>query len=238
MSDHKIQPERITKPIQLLAAWLAGLLAIDSCFLFAAARMDQGSWESGALTVAAIANVPLFLLAVFLLQTKYRPELQEDMYYSTYISQKTNSRVMVTREDANLVLAQQRLERIESAVLTRQIAAPDSNQVKSVRFGINKHLSNKEAIAKRLAEEGVLGYSYFGPQTPPKELVVALSEDLSPEVARSVLQIAGELGFEKFNYFDNTVEQISEDVLLGSYGSGEFELLKQELGRHESSTTR
>ena len=87
---HSIKPERITTPIQLLGAWLVGLLSIDSCFLFAVANMDQGSWESVALTIAAIVNVPLFIGAVFLLQTKFRPELQEDSYYSSYLSQKTN----------------------------------------------------------------------------------------------------------------------------------------------------
>ena len=86
MSEQNIKPEKITKPIQLLGAWLAGLFSIDSCFLFAASNMAQGSFESYALTLAAIVNVPVFLLAVFLLQTKFRPELQEDSYYSTYLN--------------------------------------------------------------------------------------------------------------------------------------------------------
>ena len=42
MDKQKITPEKITKPIQLLGAWLAGLLAIDSSFLFAAANMPSG----------------------------------------------------------------------------------------------------------------------------------------------------------------------------------------------------
>ena len=115
MSDH-IQPDKITKPIQLLGAWLAGLLAIDSCFLIAAARMDQGSWESMALVIAAIGNVPLFLAAVFLLQTKFRPELQEDAYYSTYINQKTSAKVHVSREEIGLSQLALRLDRLETAV--------------------------------------------------------------------------------------------------------------------------
>jgi hypothetical protein len=228
MTDHKIQPERITKPIQLLGAWLAGLLAIDSCFLVAAANRPQGSWESTALTIAAIANVPLFLLAVFLLQTRYRPELQEDLYYSSYINQKTNSRVAVTREDANLVQVQQRLERIESAVIVGQTTRQDSDPAKSlanVKFGINKHLKDKEAIARRLVEVGVIGYSSFGTKEPPEKRVIAVSEYLPEDVARSVLLMAAELGFEQYNYFDNVLQNINEDVLFGSYGSGEYEVV-------------
>jgi hypothetical protein len=80
MTEPTIKPERITKPIQLLAAWLAGLFGIDSIFLLAASRMESGSWLALALTIAAIFNVPLFLGAVFLLQTRFRLELQEDVY--------------------------------------------------------------------------------------------------------------------------------------------------------------
>lgn len=36
MDSSKITPERITKPIQLLGAWLVGLLSVDSAFLVAA----------------------------------------------------------------------------------------------------------------------------------------------------------------------------------------------------------
>src|SRR5690554_8096120 len=70
MEKYKLSPEKITKPIQLLGAWLVGLLAVDSAFLTAVTKMDSSSWQSGALTVAAIINVPLFIGALFLLQTR------------------------------------------------------------------------------------------------------------------------------------------------------------------------
>ena len=41
-----------------------------------------------------------FLFALFLLQTKFRPELQEDQYYSQYLDKKTNTIVKVSREEA------------------------------------------------------------------------------------------------------------------------------------------
>jgi hypothetical protein len=36
MEKSNISPEKITKPIQLLGAWLVGLLAVDTAFLIAA----------------------------------------------------------------------------------------------------------------------------------------------------------------------------------------------------------
>src|SRR5688572_2033635 len=97
MSDSRIQPHRVTKPIQLVAAWLAGLVFIDGMFLASAASMNAESWQQGALVISAIVNVPLFLSAIFLLQTVFRAELQEDAYYSDYLSKKTNLFVRIDK---------------------------------------------------------------------------------------------------------------------------------------------
>src|SRR4051794_5964201 len=64
MPEHKIEPHSITRPIQLLAAWLVGLTVTNGSFLGAAVSLGSGSWERSALVMAAIANVPLFLIAL------------------------------------------------------------------------------------------------------------------------------------------------------------------------------
>ena len=81
MSNERIQPDKVTKPVQLLAAWLAGLILRDSAFLASAARIHEPDWAAGALVIAAILNVSLFLGALFLMHTKFRPEMQKDVYY-------------------------------------------------------------------------------------------------------------------------------------------------------------
>src|SRR5262245_734476 len=95
----KIDPERVTKPMQLLAAWLVGLIAVDGSFLLTEMQMEPAGWERGALVIAAIANVPVFLVALFLLQTRFRPELQEDSYYAQYLDKRTNRIVTIGREE-------------------------------------------------------------------------------------------------------------------------------------------
>lgn len=226
MDDHALKPEKITKPIQLLGAWLAGLLAIDSCFLFAAARMSP-SWESGALTVAAIVNVPLFLLAVFLLQTKFRPELQEDSYYSTYLNRKTNELVSVTREDAQIVQLRQRVIELESKLVSTSLAQGvlDTHPaLADLRIGVNRHLEDRSRIGEKLAEFGVVGYSSFGGDEPPATRLLAVSEYLSKDRINGVLQIAKELGFFGYTLFDNRGEDTEEDVLFGAYGTAQYEI--------------
>jgi len=88
MPEQKIEAHKITKPIQLLAAWLVGLILVNGSFLATAKLMTTPSWVSGLLTIAAIANVPIFLVCIFLLQTRFRPEMQEDIYYAKYLENK------------------------------------------------------------------------------------------------------------------------------------------------------
>ncbi|WP_426785291.1 hypothetical protein ACP3TB_17225 [Rahnella variigena] len=85
MEKHAINPEKITKPIQLLSAWLLGMLLVNSTFLFAAKEIQNPSWASSLLVIAAVVNVPVFLISLFLLQTKFRPQMQEDQYYAEYL---------------------------------------------------------------------------------------------------------------------------------------------------------
>ena len=88
MNTSNIRPEKVIKPIQLLAAWLLGLVLINTSFLTAATQITIPVWGAGALIIATIANVPIFLLSLFMLQTKFRPEMQEDTYYSQYLERK------------------------------------------------------------------------------------------------------------------------------------------------------
>ena len=230
MEDHALKPEKITKPIQLLGAWLAGLLAIDSCFLIAVTKMPAGSWESGALTVAAIFNVPLFLLAVFLLQTKFRPELQEDSYYSTYLNRKTNELVSVTKEDAQISQIRQRLVELENKITStapEEVAPSAHLALAELRIGVNRHLADRSHIGAKLAEFGVFGFSSFGAEEAPDQRLVAVSEYLSKERLSGVLQVAKELGFSGYTLFDNLAEDTEEDVLFGAYGMAEYEIASE-----------
>lgn len=92
MSEQKIQPHNVTKPIQLLAAWLVGLILINGSFLGAAKVISSPDWAAGSLVIAAIVNVPLFLVLIFFLQTKFRAELQEDTYYSKHLDKITGEK--------------------------------------------------------------------------------------------------------------------------------------------------
>lgn len=84
MGQGGIEPDKITKPIQLVAAWFAALVLLVGSFITASRLARDPSWLPVVYAVAAVAAVPLFCWLVFRLQTRYRPELQEDLYYSKF----------------------------------------------------------------------------------------------------------------------------------------------------------
>ena len=102
--SQEITPHKVTKPIQLLAAWLLGLVLIDGAFLGAAKALSTPSWLPAVLVIAAVCNVPLFLACIFLLQTRFRPQMQEDLFYSRYlrIQQETGKIRISGKEIAEL----------------------------------------------------------------------------------------------------------------------------------------
>ena len=60
-----------TVSIRFPVAWLLGLVVVDGTFLYAAAGIQQPSWGSAVLLIAAVINVPLFLGTLLLLRGKF-----------------------------------------------------------------------------------------------------------------------------------------------------------------------
>ena len=89
MNNNQVKPEKVTKPIQILGAWLAGLILVNGSFLGVAASISKPDWIVGALVIASIVNVPLFLGYILLLQAKFRPEIKENPYYAKYLESNT-----------------------------------------------------------------------------------------------------------------------------------------------------
>lgn len=92
MSQQKIDPGKITSPIQLLAAWFVALIVLDGAFLTAAGVVSSPAWLPTVLVFAAIFNVPLFLACMFLLQTRFRAEMQSDEHYAQYLRDKEKAK--------------------------------------------------------------------------------------------------------------------------------------------------
>ena len=220
----KIEPHRITKPIQLLAAWLLGLISINCAFLVAAAKITNPEWVSGALVIACIVNVPLFLISIFLLQTKFRPEMQEDSFYSKYLESKTgNTQIEITPESVASI-------REDVALLEKAIAGkvmPEMNETvieklkwSSVRVIVNKNLDIFSKIVKELSNFGIPVHETFGAgASKPETFSVALGAGFDKEqiirlVDALLLITDGWISFAE----PEPEDDYDHKVLIGAYG--------------------
>ena len=140
MSDQKIEPHKVTKPIQLLAAWLVGLVLTNASFLTASIQMTTGSWERGALVISTIVNVPIFLLALFVLQTRFRAELQEDTFYAEYLSKKSSAVIRIDKDssqDAKIIEIERTLASLTSKHEAHSVKGPTSDTAEALDWSKN-----------------------------------------------------------------------------------------------------
>ena len=90
MDISSLKPHKITKPIQLIAVWFSTLILIDWVLLSGAKNITNPSWVTPLLSIAAVSFVPVFLILAFVMQTKYRPQLQDDQYYADWVKVTTS----------------------------------------------------------------------------------------------------------------------------------------------------
>ncbi len=161
MVEQKIRPEKITKPIQLLAAWLTGLVLVDGSFLTAASYVSEPTWAPGLLVIAAVLNVPIFLVALFLLQTRFRPQMLEDSYYSHYL-EREYSRSSESSKPIDIGAY--------SKELTEHIIQEIGPSIEERRKPIEKviHDSQFEELVRRYGESRTLSELYLRPMFWPR----------------------------------------------------------------------
>lgn len=152
MPQERLEAHRVTKPIQLLAAWLVGLIIVDGSFLSAATLITKPSWAASLLVIAAVANVPLFLICIFVLQTRFRPEMQEDTYYSKYlVARQETRRPENTANDLSLL----RAEIFESQKKTLEVIDKVQSQLVELTAEVKDLFREKgrsEKISQRINE--------------------------------------------------------------------------------------
>jgi hypothetical protein len=231
LTQQQITPHKVTKPIQLLAAWLVGLVVTDSTFLLAAVQLANGSWERGALVIASIVNVPLFLLALFVLQTRFRAELQEDTYYSEYINKKTAEHVRIDRNAAQDARIED-LERLVARVESSRAIRPSSNNPIAFdsfsdldwslwRVALNERHPRFADVREALRAAQIPLSEIFGDDNdiPPSEWVVCISQGFPLANTLHLLRAVLHLDFDGFQFFrPRHDEEGRDDIVIGGYG--------------------
>jgi hypothetical protein len=88
MAGTKLTPEKITSPIQLMAAWFAMLILLVSVFLTAAANIRTPDWAAGFLVIFSSLVTLIVIGCVTLMLTVFRPHLQEGKEYAQWLKDK------------------------------------------------------------------------------------------------------------------------------------------------------
>lgn len=231
MADKKITPHKVTKPIQLLAAWLVGLCVVNGSFLATATTISI-TWLQAVLVIAATLNVPLFIAAIFLLQTKFRPEMQEDLFYSKYLDRKTNQFIEISETERNKT----RLERIESELIavsdsvrafpagkqeSTEIREPERNSSFPLGIAVNDHLPWFSDMRKELRKAKFPIEDIFGAinnTEPPKKFIVTIGSHLRGTAIRDLLCVLLKYDFDGIEFSDTRDQPEPKDVYVGGYG--------------------
>jgi len=210
--DKQIDPQQVTKPIQLLAAWLVGLIAIDGTFLASASLITKPDWGAGLLVIAAVANVPIFLLALFLLQTRFRPEMQEDSFYARHLERKYSDqaqKMTVFEAPRPLPLAGQRKSRFSF----------QTSPARSPYVLINDLLPRYIEILNALAAAGVRPGDTFGSTStvakPPANFVVSVGTGTPHILAQGILEVVKDYGLDGVGV--GWDESDRDQILIGAY---------------------
>ena len=220
MQQKNIEPHKVTKPIQLLAAWLVGLILVNGTFLSTAIAFDACSSERFWLTIASVVNVPLFLGAIFLLQTKFRPELQEDLYYSSYLDKKTQR--ITELKPIDEIRASLNLLKHEASFSKNSPSSVDGNEPAEldVSVALSKKLPKMTVIRSKLRKLGIHDIRLFDPEASgikPTKQHLTINPDIPFSVKLEILSIGAECGFDSYSY-DEPNNVNTEDVYFGGYG--------------------
>jgi hypothetical protein len=217
MTEQRIDPSKVTKPIQLLAAWLAGLVLTDSAFLTAATAISKPEWATGALVIASIANVPVFLAALFLLQTRFRPEMQEDVFYAKYLEQRYST---LTRRTETVAV--QALPMAQTPMSLQMTAEEPSS---GISIEVNDLLPRFTDLVKALAKEGIHPSKTFGSTNEepkvPERFVIAVGDGVPVSLVQRVVRAAMPYGLDGIQMAGAGAREIhdmhNKRLYLGSY---------------------
>ena len=199
-SKNRIDPSKINKPIQLLGAWLVGLILVDGSFLATALSLEEPIWGRGVLVIAAVVNVPIFLFSIFLLQTKFRPEMQEDSYYHDYLLSKSGDPINKLSIPQSVELQDAKIE---------ELVEQSEVDWSSYRIMINPNLADHLRIKNNLSKLDIPIYGEF-------------AKSLSAEWAAPAIMFGR--GFQKENILLLLKALEGTSVQYVTYGADEDEV--------------
>lgn len=215
MENHNIKPEKITKPIQLLAVWLIGLILIVSALLTAAGTINQPSWLPAFFSISAVCIIPLFLALIFLLQTRFRPQMQEDEYYSKYL----NSNTLELESNLPQFDVESLTNKIDEKLI--ELSLITKNEIQSLKDSFAK-ISPVEVKADSSQKGDLIKFDKF-----IKDSKTTILINTKLDKFEEIVGALGRLSIRIDRFFGNSDRQEVPAIFLLSFGKDvDFEIVK------------
>ncbi|WNI39066.1 hypothetical protein [Chryseobacterium sp. SG20098] len=219
MNQNNIKPEKITKPIQLLAVWLVGLILLVSALITGAATIKTPDWIPAFFSISAVCIIPLFLILIFLLQTRFRPQMQEDEYYSKYLNINTLEKESTLKESIiNELVHNTDTKLIELTSITQANITEINDKIQSIidkkelSIFSSEVISNTETKKFKTFIDGTKNQIYL---------------NLKLSRFKDILNKINSLDLKIDRYFGDTDHHESPPIFLLSFGSNvSVEILK------------
>lgn len=225
MSERPFDPSSVTKPIQLLSAWLVGLIITNGSFLSAATIISKPYWAPGFLVICSALCVPIFLASLFVLQTKFRPQMQEDSFYAKYlerVSKETKKEEILKIENASF-----RAD-VESEVIswTRpsvdavpKLGSKSSVRNKGINVAVNDLLDNFDQVLSVLSSNKIGIDQTFGSTSEkggvPDKKVLSIGRGRRIDIFKKILKLLKPIGFNYVSFAPDFFNE--ENIYIGSY---------------------
>jgi hypothetical protein len=146
MANTKISPEKITTPIQLVAAWFAILILLVSAFLITATNITNPAWAPAFLLIFAATTTLLVLIFVALMLTIFRPNLQEGKEYARWLKDKNSySPGLIIQENSTPGPSQD---------MTPEPTSEYGRRPSTFRIEVNGQIAGWDQVLESLIEKG------------------------------------------------------------------------------------
>ena len=243
MEQNRIKPEKITKPIQLLAVWFSGLIILEGILLTGARTIESPNWITPMLSITAVGIIPLFLFFIFLLQTKYRPQMQEDSFYSKYLDKSTQKLLIAKEEntylDENLIKnsLENYFEQNQKLILGNEKSSSknEKSNVAQDKVILNRLLPNFKEIRMLLIKEKIKNFNEFTPgiNEPPKEFLITAGMEVNINFLIKIIELLKPFGLKLINSTidaDQMEKNLSiHEIVIGSYALDRKERITLEI---------
>lgn len=174
MANTKITPEKITTPIQLVAAWFAILFLLNSAFLATAIKIEHPAWGPAFLLILAAATTVLVLFFVGLMLTVFRPHLQEGKEYAKWLKEKNSySAGLIVQEHTGPTPASTPTPTCDSTLPSIEASQNDC----SFRIDVNGQVAGWATVLQSLISAGFDASKYEDPYPFPNSSTKARPDD-------------------------------------------------------------